>query len=237
MIQVYIPSFLIVCLSWVSFWLNIDAVPARISLGLLTVLTMTTQSSGARATLPRVSYIKAIDIWMATCLLFVFAALIEFSVVNVKTRVQQRKRLSLKEIPLLLHAKVCKLYLLFVNNYRIGLSKFYIPFVIRYPQRISIRSLQLWRKRMYDSFDWCHCNNLNLDQLESMLHTCNYQYMVVTASRNGKKKNYRRILGDIFTILERFYGGRGRNNCFLNDFCKQSVCNFLKIHVYKQCDI
>ncbi|XP_048772310.2 glycine receptor subunit alpha-2-like isoform X2 [Ostrea edulis] len=105
MIQVYIPSFLIVCLSWVSFWLNIDAVPARISLGLLTVLTMTTQSSGARATLPRVSYIKAIDIWMATCLLFVFAALIEFSVVNVKTRVQQRKRLSLKEIPLLLHAK------------------------------------------------------------------------------------------------------------------------------------
>lgn len=45
-IQVYVPSFLIVCLSWVSFWLNIDAVPARISLGLLTVLTMTTQSQG-----------------------------------------------------------------------------------------------------------------------------------------------------------------------------------------------
>ena len=105
-IQVYVPSFLIVCLSWVSFWLNVDAVPARISLGLLTVLTMTTQSSGARATLPRVSYIKAIDVWMATCLLFVFAALIEFSVVNVKSRVQQRRSASLKELPLLLHNKV-----------------------------------------------------------------------------------------------------------------------------------
>ncbi|XP_078326168.1 glycine receptor subunit alpha-2-like isoform X2 [Crassostrea virginica] len=104
-IQVYVPSFLIVCLSWVSFWLNVDAVPARISLGLLTVLTMTTQSSGARATLPRVSYIKAIDVWMATCLLFVFAALIEFSVVNVKSRVQQRRSASLKELPLLLHNK------------------------------------------------------------------------------------------------------------------------------------
>nr|XP_034303127.1 glycine receptor subunit alpha-2 isoform X2 [Crassostrea gigas] len=103
-IQVYVPSFLIVCLSWVSFWLNIDAVPARISLGLLTVLTMTTQSSGARATLPRVSYIKAIDVWMATCLLFVFTALIEFSIVNVKARVQQR-RLSLNKLPLLIHNK------------------------------------------------------------------------------------------------------------------------------------
>ncbi|XP_061163859.1 glycine receptor subunit alpha-2-like isoform X4 [Saccostrea echinata] len=103
--QVYIPSFLIVCLSWVSFWLNIDAIPARISLGLLTILTMTTQSSGARATLPRVSYIKAIDVWMATCLVFVFAALIEFSYVNVKARVQQRRKSSVKELPLLLHRK------------------------------------------------------------------------------------------------------------------------------------
>ena len=34
--QVYIPSILVVILSWVSFWLDIDAVPARISLGLLT---------------------------------------------------------------------------------------------------------------------------------------------------------------------------------------------------------
>lgn len=103
--QVYIPSLLIVCLSWVSFWLNIDAIPARISLGLLTILTMTTQSSGARATLPRVSYIKAIDVWMATCLVFVFAALIEFSYVNVKARVQQRRKSSVKELPLLLHGK------------------------------------------------------------------------------------------------------------------------------------
>jgi len=59
--QVYIPSYLIVFLSWVSFWLDVDAVPARISLGLLTVLTMTTQSAGARNNLPKVSYIKGIS--------------------------------------------------------------------------------------------------------------------------------------------------------------------------------
>ncbi|XP_013386521.1 glycine receptor subunit alpha-2-like [Lingula anatina] len=86
MIQVYIPSILIVILSWVSFWIDIDAVPARVPLGLLTVLTMTTQSAGANSHLPRVSYIKAIDVWMCMCLLFVFASLLEFALVNVYSR-------------------------------------------------------------------------------------------------------------------------------------------------------
>ena len=58
MIQTYVPSALIVMLSWVSFWINIDAVPARISLGVLTILTMTTQSTGTISSLPRVSYVK-----------------------------------------------------------------------------------------------------------------------------------------------------------------------------------
>jgi hypothetical protein len=86
LIQVYVPSILIVILSWVSFWINIDASPARVSLGLLTVLTTTTMSAGARESLPRVSYIKAIDVWMIICLVFVFASLIEYAVVNVAAR-------------------------------------------------------------------------------------------------------------------------------------------------------
>ncbi|XP_059846493.1 glycine receptor subunit alphaZ1 isoform X2 [Hemitrygon akajei] len=53
LIQMYIPSLLIVILSWVSFWINMDAAPARVGLGITTVLTMTTQSSGSRASLPK----------------------------------------------------------------------------------------------------------------------------------------------------------------------------------------
>ena len=34
-IQVYVPSVLIVILSWVSFWLDCGAIPARITLGVL----------------------------------------------------------------------------------------------------------------------------------------------------------------------------------------------------------
>ncbi|XP_038631985.1 glycine receptor subunit alpha-4-like isoform X2 [Scyliorhinus canicula] len=86
LIQMYIPSLLIVILSWVSFWINMDAAPARVGLGITTVLTMTTQSSGSRASLPKVSYVKAIDIWMAVCLLYVFAALLEYAAVNFVSR-------------------------------------------------------------------------------------------------------------------------------------------------------
>ncbi|CAD5114969.1 DgyrCDS3999 [Dimorphilus gyrociliatus] len=91
MIQLYIPSVLIVILSWVAFWISIDAIPARVTIGLLTVLTMTTQSTGNRSQLPRVSYIKAIDVWMSMCLIFVFASLLEFAVVNVFSRKEIRQ--------------------------------------------------------------------------------------------------------------------------------------------------
>ena len=94
-IQTYVPTILVVILSWVSFWISIDATPARISLGLLTVLTMTTQNTG----LPRVTYFKAIDVWMVSCLIFVFAALIEFAWVNVLSRVAERRRSTIIDIP------------------------------------------------------------------------------------------------------------------------------------------
>ena len=44
---------LVVVLSWVSFWIDLHAVPARISVGLLTVVTISTQASGINAKLPK----------------------------------------------------------------------------------------------------------------------------------------------------------------------------------------
>ena len=82
----YLPSMLVVIVSWISFWLNIEAVPARISLGIITVLTISTHSSSITATLPKVSYVKAIDIWLAVCMVFVFCALLEYAAVNVLSR-------------------------------------------------------------------------------------------------------------------------------------------------------
>src|SRR6185503_3384526 len=80
--QTYMPSILIVALSWVSFWINHEATSARVALGITTVLTMTTISTGVRSSLPRISYVKAIDIYLVMCFIFVFAALLEYAVVN-----------------------------------------------------------------------------------------------------------------------------------------------------------
>ena len=62
--QVYIPSSLIVVMSWVSFWLNRGAAPARVGLGVTTVLTMTTLMASVNAALPKISYMKSIDIYL-----------------------------------------------------------------------------------------------------------------------------------------------------------------------------
>ena len=53
-----------------------------INSGITTVLTMTTISTGVRSNLPRISYVKAIDIYLVKCFVFVFAALLEYALVN-----------------------------------------------------------------------------------------------------------------------------------------------------------
>lgn len=50
--------------------------------GITTVLTMTTLSTVARTSLPRVSYVTAMDLFVTVCFLFVFAALMEYATLN-----------------------------------------------------------------------------------------------------------------------------------------------------------
>merc|ERR1711963_99144 len=86
MVQSYIPTILIVVISWVSFWMDTDSVPGRTTLGVTTLLTVSSKSAGLNAETPQVSYVKAIDVWMGACTAFIFAALIEFTVVNYLSR-------------------------------------------------------------------------------------------------------------------------------------------------------
>ncbi|XP_076314630.1 glutamate-gated chloride channel-like [Tachypleus tridentatus] len=86
MIQTYLSTFMIVMISWVSFWLNVDAVPARVTLGVTTLLTLTTVAGGIRTNLPPVSYVKAIDVWIGVCTIMVFGVLLEFTLVNYLSR-------------------------------------------------------------------------------------------------------------------------------------------------------
>ena len=57
---------MLVIVSWVSFWLDPHAVPARVALGVTTLLTMSTQTASINSALPPVAYTKAIDVWQVT---------------------------------------------------------------------------------------------------------------------------------------------------------------------------
>ncbi|MCP9259751.1 Cation transporter family protein [Dirofilaria immitis] len=58
------------------------ASPARITLTITTLLTLTTMSNGARQDLPQVSYIKALDIWLTFSQALIFLVLLEYSFVS-----------------------------------------------------------------------------------------------------------------------------------------------------------
>lgn len=78
----YIPTCLIVIMSWISFWIRPEAVPARVTLGVTSLLTLSTQHANSQKGLPPVSYMKAIDGFMAVCTIFVFSSLMEYALVN-----------------------------------------------------------------------------------------------------------------------------------------------------------
>uniref|UniRef100_A0A182QR83 pH-sensitive chloride channel 2 n=1 Tax=Anopheles farauti TaxID=69004 RepID=A0A182QR83_9DIPT len=89
MMDYFIPSIMLVMISWVTFWLQADQSAPRITLGTSTMLTFITLASAQGKTLPKVSYIKASEIWFLGCTGFIFGSLVEFAFVNT---IWRRKR-------------------------------------------------------------------------------------------------------------------------------------------------
>ncbi|KAK0142782.1 Gamma-aminobutyric acid receptor subunit pi [Merluccius polli] len=89
-LETYVPSTLLVVLSWVSFWISQSSVPARTCIGVTTVLTMTTLMMGARTSLPNANcFIKAIDVYLGICFTFIFGALLEYACAHFCTTQHQ----------------------------------------------------------------------------------------------------------------------------------------------------
>ncbi|KAK3709453.1 hypothetical protein QZH41_017500, partial [Actinostola sp. cb2023] len=114
-IQIFGPSALIVLLSWISFLLPRDQSPARVTLGVTSVLTVVTIFTMSNQAMPRVNYVKAIDKYLITCFLFVFASLVEYALLlTFAYRQQQHNNMARNELT----KKVRTMkYNIIINNY------------------------------------------------------------------------------------------------------------------------
>ncbi|XP_077990653.1 glycine receptor subunit alpha-2-like [Glandiceps talaboti] len=92
LLQIYLTSTLVVFLSWISFWINPRSEPARVTIGMTSILTLSTEITGVQNSIPGGSNASAIDVWLAICLVFVFAVLIEFAAVSYgHTKLSKRR--------------------------------------------------------------------------------------------------------------------------------------------------
>ncbi|GMS87137.1 hypothetical protein PENTCL1PPCAC_9312, partial [Pristionchus entomophagus] len=91
--QTYIPTSLALMFSWVGVWLPEEFMEGRIGVAITVLLTLSTESAGAREHLPSVSYMKAIDLWFGFITGFVFFTLLQtlFVIAFDKRAAQLRK--------------------------------------------------------------------------------------------------------------------------------------------------
>lgn len=71
-LQAYVPTYLTIIVSWVSFSMNTElkALPARSTVGVSSLVALTYQFGNILQNLPKVSYMKALDVWMLGIICF-----------------------------------------------------------------------------------------------------------------------------------------------------------------------
>nr|CAB3248029.1 gamma-aminobutyric acid receptor subunit rho-2-like [Phallusia mammillata] len=92
--QSYFPAMIMVVLAGLGMWIDPRSVPARVSMGVTSVLTISTIITGLKSSLPKVSYLTAMDIYLWVCFLFVFSTVLEFCVLNFFMTKQQKRSID-----------------------------------------------------------------------------------------------------------------------------------------------
>jgi Neurotransmitter-gated ion-channel transmembrane region len=83
---VFVPGLILVTSSFVTFWIEWNMEPARVMLGVTTMLNFFTTSNKFRSKLPVVSNLTAMNMWDGVCMFFIYASFLEFIVVNYLAR-------------------------------------------------------------------------------------------------------------------------------------------------------
>jgi hypothetical protein len=77
----YIPTSTTVFISFISFWIDLKSLPARITLGMSSLLALTYQYGNIARSLPKVGYVKGADVYFVTITLFICGTMLEVAFV------------------------------------------------------------------------------------------------------------------------------------------------------------
>ncbi len=89
-VKVIIPLILIVAMSWIVFWIDPAESGTQISVAITTMLTLIAYRFAVDALLPKVSYLTALDYFILTSTLLVYASLIEVLLTSHFAKKQHR---------------------------------------------------------------------------------------------------------------------------------------------------
>jgi len=96
-IQVYLPSFMFVVTSWVSFLIKPEVVPGRMALLVTLFLVLINIFNSVREQAPISSRLNAVDLYLVVCVFFVFSALMEYAAILMLLKKRRKPKRTIDE--------------------------------------------------------------------------------------------------------------------------------------------
>ncbi|MEM9017579.1 MAG: hypothetical protein AAGC68_11240, partial [Verrucomicrobiota bacterium] len=91
LINVILPLCLIICMSWIVFWIPSTQLGPRISVSVTAMLTLTAYRFAIGASLPKIAYLTRLDWFILGATFLVFISLVE---VVITSALSEKDRLS-----------------------------------------------------------------------------------------------------------------------------------------------
>uniref|UniRef100_A0A8C9NWP8 Gamma-aminobutyric acid type A receptor subunit pi n=1 Tax=Serinus canaria TaxID=9135 RepID=A0A8C9NWP8_SERCA len=184
-LETYVPSTLLVMLSWVSFWITLDSVPARTCIGVTAVLSMTTLMIGSRSSLSKTNcFIKAIDVYLGICFSFIFGALVEYAVAHYSSSQKHAAKRPANELT--------------EEIEEVNITNILKNFITSYKQKVNFTSIEI-------SSNNVNCSDLTMKSHEKIKCVLrNKMHRIIgyfTIQNPGNVDHYSKLLFSLFFMV------------------------------------